>query len=404
MDNSTEWNNLRFIARQIFSPAAPIDKANLFAGRRDHIQRLVNAIAERGRHAVGKTSLATIFHEIIGVKFIIPIRKQSSPEDDYSSLWREIFRGLTFEIKDESSYGKEVVTHHSLADPYKDIKITPDDVVRELRKVSSSLESTPVIIFDEFDKITDINTKKLMSHTLKALSDCGINSTIVIVGVADDINTLIDEHGSVIRNIEEIKMPRMSADELNEILDERLPQLGIEIDVQARNKIIMLSRGLPEYVHSLGRNAAIRALNDKRRIITELDVNHAIKDLLAQSEQSTNHFYKQAVHSNNSNAIYRQVLLACALCHTDDEGRFTPTNVIIPLSKILKREITIGNFQQHLAAFCSHGRGYILEKHGKSRSFKYRFREPKMQPFVIMEGIDSRVIDQNSLTAFLSKE
>lgn len=208
--------------------------------------------------------------------------------------------------------------------------------------------------------------------------------------------------GSVKRNIEEIKMPRMSFDEPNEILDERLPKLGIKIEDEARKKIIMLSRGLPEYVHSLGRNATIRSLADKRKKIAELDVDEAINDLLAQSEQSTNYFYKQAIHSNKSNAIYRQVLLACALCLTDDEGRFTPTNVIIPLSKILKREITIGNFQQHLAAFCSQSRGYILEKHGRSRSFKYRFREPKMQPYIIMQGIASKVIDRDSLTAFLA--
>ena len=48
------------------------------------------------------------------------------------------------------------------------------------------------------------------------------------------------------RNIEEIKMPRMSTDELKEILVKRLPVLGMEIDIDANWKIITLSRGLRE--------------------------------------------------------------------------------------------------------------------------------------------------------------
>ncbi len=406
-DDSPNWKNLQYKTRQLFSPAAPIDKANLFAGRKTQLRRLVDAISDRGRHAllygergVGKTSLVSIFHEIIGISEILPLKKQSSPNDNFTTLWNEIFRMLTFELKSQGDYGKEHITPYTLADIYKGHNITPDDVVRELTKISGS---HPVIIFDEFDKVTDVETKKLMSHTLKALSDSGVNSTIIIVGVANDINTLIQEHESVKRNIEEIKMPRMSVEELNEILEERLPTLGLTISNEARNKIIMLSRGLPEYVHSLARDAAIRALKNARKDILTLDVDEAINDLIVHSEQSTNYFYKQAIHSNKSNAIYRQVLLACALANTDDEGRFTPTSVIEPLAKILKRKIVkIGNFQQHLAAFCSETRGSILEKQGSARSFKYRFREPKMQPYIIMQGIATKDIDQDSLNSFLS--
>ena len=119
---------------------------------------------------------------------------------------------------------------------------------------------------------------------------------------------------------------------------------------------------------------------------------------MQQSDQSTNNSFKKATHSNKKNALYNKVLLACALAETDDEGNFTPTAVMEPLTNILNRKISIGNFQSHLTAFCSEERGKILEKHGSPRAFKYRFREPKMQSYIIMQGILSKKVNERILT------
>jgi hypothetical protein len=68
-----------------------------------------------------------------------------------------------------------------------------------------------------------------MSHTLKAISDDGTtNATVIIVGVAEDIHLLIEEHNSISRSISEIKMPRMSKREMDEILDQRYPKVDEE--------------------------------------------------------------------------------------------------------------------------------------------------------------------------------
>lgn len=402
-----DWPKLGMDVQVLFTPAAPISRKELFAMRSVQLGRLLDAVAESGRHAilygergVGKTSLANVFHQFFDNQFasVFAIRKQVAPDDTYSSLWKKVFRELTFQFQKTGDYGSDRSELVNIANLYPD-EITADDVVRELSRDSGGI--TPVIIFDEFDRLLDAGAKRTMSHTIKALSDTGLRATMVLVGVADDINTLVAEHESIIRNISEIKMPRMAKDQLNSILSERYQMVGMRIDGNARWKIVTLSRGLPEYVHALGRAAALKAISARRTRIMEADVDTAIRETLEQSDQSANNAYKRAIDSNKKNALYRQVLLACALTKPDDEGKFAPKDVVEPLSGLLGRKVEIANFQSHLGAFCDPERGSILERLGKERAYKYRFREPKMQPYVLMQGIGSGAVG-NEVLAILS--
>jgi Cdc6-like AAA superfamily ATPase len=405
-----DWDKLRYEITALFTPAAPISRAELFAGRKDQLHRLFGAIAETGRHAVlygergvGKTSLANVFHELLSVDadILMPIRKQASPADTYTSLWRKIFREVVLESRRKGDYGNDAIETKSIADFYPN-EIDPDDVVREVGRFTG--KAHPIIVFDEFDRIADKDAKKVMSHTIKALSDTGVRATIVLVGVADDINALVEEHQSVTRNLSEIKMPRMSKDELNEILNGRYNKVGMTIDGDARWKIVTLAHGLPEYVHALGRASALIAIGEKRLAIEEADVDRAIQQTLMHSDQSARSAYKKAVDSNRKDALYRQVLLACAITKSDDEGKFTPKDVVEPLTGILGRKVDIANFQNHLGAFSSSDRGEILERFGKERSYKYRFRDPKMQPFVLMEGVMSGALKNDALKILSAPE
>jgi len=386
------WRVREWEVQDLFSPAAPINEASLIAGRQSQIERLTEAVFERGRHAilfgergVGKTSLANNFHMMFssGLKSISSIRKPAFPADNFSSLWRRVFAEMS-------------VDGQRVSEMYPG-EITPDDVVRELS--GFSLNTLPIIIIDEFDKFTDIPSKKLMSHAIKAISDDRTsNATMVVVGVAEDVGTLIEEHASISRNITEILMPRMSAQEMDEIIDQRYPKVEITISQEARESIIGLARGLPEYVHFLARDAAKAALRQRRLNVERADVAVAIRNMMEGSDQSSAESYEVAVSSNKKNSLYKQVLLACAMTDSADAlGRFTPSDVLKPLTLLLGREIKIANFFPHIEAFCADERGCVLEKKGTRQAYKYRFREPKMQPFVLMKGVADGLIPSETL-------
>ena len=254
--------------------------------------------------------------------------------------------------------------------------IAPDDIRRELEAVFKA-NDIPVLIIDEYDKIGDKKkTNELMANTIKALSDYGVNVTIVLVGVADNINDLLGEHASLGRCVEQIPMPRMNIPERREILEKIVPRLGMKLHDDALWKIVHLSRGLPAYVHSLGLYSTESAINRRSLLVTESDVDAAMKRVLERSQESIKEEYSKAIHSDRSDNLYKEVILACALADTDSEGRgtFAPLAVCKPLSNILDRPVKIDAFQQHLKKFITEERGNILVRRGHERAFQFRFR------------------------------
>uniref|UniRef100_UPI003B987DA5 hypothetical protein n=1 Tax=Klebsiella pneumoniae TaxID=573 RepID=UPI003B987DA5 len=80
---------------------------------------------------------------------------------------------------------------------------------------------------------------------------------------------LIEQHESIERCAEQVHMPRMPVDERREVLEKRLSQLGMTIAPDGKWKIINLSKGLPAYVHALGKFAVYNALDNGRIAIGE---------------------------------------------------------------------------------------------------------------------------------------
>jgi hypothetical protein len=76
------------------------------------------------------------------------------------------------------------------------------------------------------------------------------------------------------------------------------------------------------------------------------------------------------------------------LVQVDELGYFAPADLQKPLAAMLQREETkVSLFGQHLKSLCEPDRGAILEQIGTDRKFRYRFVEPMMQPFILVQGL-----------------
>lgn len=288
-------------------------------------------------------------------------------------------------------------TRKTITEVLGDATITPFLIQQQLAPISQGTHI--VLIFDEFDTIEDQPTRKLFAETIKTLSDFSGPSTIVLVGIADSVEKLIAEHQSIERNLVQVRMPRMSPVELEQILIANgLDAIGMGIEDGARNWVITLSQGLPNYTHSLGKNAALLAIGELKRNVTMSNVGGAIRKALEQTNHTIQNMYVTAVSSPRKN-MFKEVLLACALAKTDSLGSFSATDVRGPFRKIMKDDsYDIPHFNPHLNDFYVK-RGQVLVKTGTKKNYRYRFREPVLQPYVMMEGLRTGLIDQSFFVA-----
>lgn len=386
----------------VFTPSTPIDKRDLFAGRSKEVDRVLNAIIMAGQHValygergVGKTSLASVIHDFLPqVQGLINVKINCDGDTSFKDIFKDILEeiklvsstpGLGFNVQDR-------VHINTLSDQIEKDEINPNS----LRFLFRQFNNKVIIIIDEFDRVTDMNTKRLLADTIKNFSDYKVDTTFVLVGIADSVDDLITEHQSVERALVQVNMPRMSTAELGEVIDKGMAVLGMTIDPTARKRIVRLSQGLPHYTHLLCFHATQTALKDARNNVTTGDVTQAVGSAVDMGQQTIQDRYFRAVNSPRGN-MYTEVLLACAMTQRDEMGYFAATGVKVALERIMKKEYEIAAFSQHLKQFCSDERGPALKRVGFPRRYKYRFVNPLLEPYVIMRGLAKKVISESDL-------
>lgn len=384
-------------AGQIFTPGSPVNERDLFAGRIDQLRRIFEAVTQRGYHAVlygdrgvGKTSLANILMATFGDNFVIA-KVNCDANDTFSKVWHKAFRDIHFsQVQMGIGFNASQTTSEVAVSETLPLVIQPDDVRRSLKTISA--EKPALIILDEFDRITDKNVSVMVSDTIKALSDFGISASVLVIGVADSIDQLISGHLSIERALVQIHMPRMSIDEISQILEKGMTRLDMQMDGSAAALLQSLSQGLPYIAHLLALHSTRAALAARSLTVTLDHANAGVVSSLEQWQESTKTAYYDAVKSQQPGAIYREVLLACAMAEVDDLGFFSAAAVRLPLSNIAGRTLDIPNFSRHLKEFSESGRGKIIKRVGAARRLRYRFASPLMRPYVIMRGYSEKLI------------
>jgi Cdc6-like AAA superfamily ATPase len=379
---TNEIPKLQRLARvaRAFTPSTPVSRLDMLAGRYDQILAVMNAVSQSGQHVglygergVGKTSLANVLAELFdteGLPHYQAVLVNCATDDTFTSLWRNIFRELRVELDEHPS---------------------PESVRRAL----TDLEPPPLVVIDELDRFEDDEGLTLMADTVKTLADHAVPASLVFVGVARSIGDLMGEHQSIVRNLIQVEMPRMSHKELREILDRGCERAGLTVRDSAADKIVLLSEGLPHYTHLLGLHAGQRTVQDDRTEIMVEDVNAAIP--LAVAGHLIQSTYLRATESTRKGNLYPQVLLACALVQKNQHGFFSAGAIRDPLEVVAGRRIDIPQFSRHLSHFLGPERGAVLQREGVPRRWFYRFSDPIMQPYVILKALSDGLLTEEQL-------
>lgn len=384
----------------VFNSAAPINRIQLFQGRKEQLHNVITSISTRGKHVVmfgdrgvGKTSLANILKDAIRAHEQYPAevaKINCNESDSYLDVWRRILAEISVvaEMAGEDENPKPI--EYKLSDWMVN---SPSFGSGEIKKVlghKCSEQHELVLIFDEVDRLAP-EQRRLFADTIKDLSDSSTNVTIILIGVAHNVTDLIEEHKSIERCIAQVYMPPMAKYELSEIIDTGLRALSMRIDSNARAVILALSRGYPYYTHLLCYEAAMKAIKANGDTIKPADLGGAIKLALAKALASVREDYSKGADGQRRGTRYPIVLLAAALAETDDLGYFRPTDLKVPTRGGASEVST--DYSVHLNKLATDPtRGLILERRGTPRKYKFRFQNPLLRPYIIMKGIDEGLV------------
>lgn len=390
-------------AGRVFVPASPVQQTNMFAGRITQIRKIVDAMNRQGQHVViygergvGKTSIANILpaHLRVGGQPAALPKVSCNKESTFTSVWRAVAKAVRLHQAQRTIgfNSQERLSAINLEQMLPSGELSVDDVMHFLAKTGLN-----GVVIDEFDRICTDKARSGFADLIKGLSDYGIESKVILVGVADSVDNLLIDHQSIDRNLEQVKMPRMTTGEINEILDRAEQQLRISFKPAARGLIAELSQGLPHFCHLLGLHSVRAGLANRQLSIRLRDVESAVASAIEGSQRSLKALYHTATVSSHRNALFRQVLLACAVVPKDDMAQFAAADLREPLLRIAGRELGIPSYASHLNKFCSVDRGPILVKRGSARKYRYRFIDPMFPPFVKMRGMIDGLYKPESL-------
>jgi Cdc6-like AAA superfamily ATPase len=368
---------------QAFRPAAPIDRRSLFSGRTRQLGDLFGVADQPGQHAlvfgergVGKTSLVSVAAEVLGAAGVLTARTTCDRSDDFESVWKKVLGEVQFTVTRPAvgfagqARDVRVAASALLADD-----ASPHDVRRSLRSLSGGRRVA--IFIDEFDRLASNDDRLLFADTIKSLSDELPDATIVLVGVADDVEQLIAEHQSIERALVQIHMPRMSQGELAEIVTGGVERARLTIARDAVDTIARLAQGLPHYAHLLGQLSARNALEDLRTNVRLADVEDAVAEAIEKTQQTVRETYRRATEENGD-GLFSKVVLACALAESDEYGFFTVADVRVPEEDL--------DAAAYLDALADPSHGSLLQRRGAAKP-RYRFVNPLLQPYVLMRGL-----------------
>ncbi len=390
---------------RVFTPSTPVTETDVFSGRQLERQRLIRAVFEPGRHAVvygargvGKTSLTNIVSHALsaeggaaGDALRTTIKVSCTREDTFDSVWRHLAR----EVSIIAIPGAETVVEQTLTPSNKALDLAPavfdhpeiltaTDIERIFRHAGRT-----VLVFDEFDTLEDRESRAAFADLMKMMSDAGTGPTIVLVGVGTDIGTLIEDHESMQRSVQQIDMPVMADAEIQSLVENGLSLLGLGAMSDTVGYIVWLSRGFPSFAHSLAKEAAMTAVTAGRLTVDLEDVLAGAIEALAAIPYSLGETYRRATDVRHPTDTTAASLAAAAFCGPDP---FRPSDVRSVLAGwgIATQLQTVTN---RLKSLCTSERGSVLRTRGSVHP-AYEFRDPMMPPYVVIENVGRYPPDQ----------
>ena len=371
--------------RDVFTPTQPKLFGPLFIGRERYLSRLILAVEEERTHIVlfgergrGKTSLANAFAHIANEAGYLVVRQSCSATTTFEELFRSIFGQIPPHLVTPSLRSVAPTPVDLLPEGSFDAS----DLIEALQKITAR---RAIFVIDEIDRIRSESVRTAISETIKELSDARLPVTLLMVGVAENLDSLLGQHPSIERSIVGLHLLRMKPEEIRRVLEAGAIAAGLRFDDAVISAIQSCTRGMPYYAHLLGLFAGVVAMKRTATRVEYSDFCTAIDYVLMKQEQEVGAAYKTACASGVEN-----LLIHAALAEPDEHDCFDAEAVLNAYEKHAGRfaassPLEVEKELDSIAAL----RPPILLSYGASPMKRYGFAQQTMAHYLLLRRIAS---------------
>jgi len=386
--------------REIFTPSRPIKVMDLLQGRESNVRRLIEILNTPGQHAllfgdrgVGKSSIANIVRIVCEVHKHFDKKsiffKTCSSEDTFETILKDPLQAVNVDIsivEGSSAHKEKSAAKISALVANANVESTRENSEKRkhLYTVSSVAELIGkvkgLLIIDEADSIADNQVKKKIAELMKQLSDTDSPFKVMVVGIADTGQKLVDGHKSVQRCLGEVKLERLVTSELRKIIElgqNRILGHRITFDGNVINSIVNISNGYPYFTHLLALKCCEDAIAADKINIRSEDLARATIAAAESAEGALQGTYQFAIRSASVHGdLYRVILLAAARM---TKHEFSAKDLRNEICKIYGKDVSqarLSNFYSTLITDCDES---ILRRVGKG---VYCFNDPRFPSFI----------------------
>lgn len=383
---------LNGLLREAFTPTRPKQQLNgLFIGRTDTLKRIISAIEEERAHVIlfgdrgrGKTSVANAIEKIAAQAGYLSLKLTCSGELSFEDIFRHFLKKIP------STYYRSGIDNPFASRRgftcFNELLPEGSFSVTELNEVLAGIHATHVLmILDEYDRVTDEDFRNKLAELFKNLTDSSIPVTLLVVGVAENLDQLLGKHPSIQRSLVPVHLPLMTDREIDRLIQAGAENAGIAFAPDAVERIGDFVRGLPYYAQLLGLHAARSAVSRGSTTVEREDLAYAVARCLQEAERGIVDSYAHALAAERR-AELEDVLLACALCPADAYGTFDPRELAGPDAEEPPPEEAL----ELLERLTYEDYGGVLDPVVEPGRTRYRFRNQMMRQYVLMRQAQER--------------
>lgn len=390
----TDGAALSAALREAFTPTRPKQTGPQFSGRYKQLQRIISAIEEERAHIVlygergsGKTSLSNIVASKATEAGYLVIKFACSTELTFDNIFHSYLRQIPATFLAE---GIGATTRTGI-DNFDELLRPGEIAVADLINVFNRLHDKHVIlVVDEYDRIGSSETKNKLAELIKNMSDASVPVTILIIGVAGDVDDLLGKHPSLQRTLVTIPMPLMASRELDGIIANGEEKSGLRFAPAVRSLIVELAQGLPYHAQLLGLFAARSAARRHSETVEQEDLRYAVERAAEEAEGKIKEAYNLAIASQ-SGTSFKDVLFAAARGPSDEFGTFSVADVARAAAE-LGWDLSLLSLQFPLKKLTEPARGSVLRRINGIDGLRYQFASQMIRHHVLVRQAIERGI------------